>query len=406
VLAGHTVWLRWTPQATGGVFVRSCGPQGAMYSAVEAYKGPAGATHAQLQEVVPDTLWKFPTCDFGSLRFMATAGTTYYFVADHTAGTAADPGQIEIDQETTKPTTSFVHAPTSTGPQALFKVASAAKEPRWQCVLDAPGPVEDCGKDGQILLSKLGHGQHTLSVRATDWYGNVEASWKTRTFTVDAKGPETTLTSPAPDPVATSAQFAFAGDEAGVSFQCTKDGGKPFPCSSPYTWQTVWDGPREFTVAAVDGWGNVDPTPAKVQWTATSPAPPILPPRTTPPVSPSTHQAVTTTATTPTANTTTGASSPAPCPVIVPEVAPRRALLATGWRVRVGACRTTMTVRLGRRALTSREVAPNRTVRLRAGRKAAAALRRAPRGARLTVVLRSTDARGAVHRSVRRPKLG
>jgi hypothetical protein len=405
-LAGHTVWLRWTPKASGGVYVRTCTPAGAKWSAFEAYKGPVGATHAQLQVVVPESWWKYPTCDFASLKFMAVAGTTYHFAVDHLAGTAAGPGQLVIDQETTKPTTSFVNPPAVTGPKATFAFTSAAKEPSWRCRLDT-GPEHDCGKAGQIGYQSLTHGEHTLSVRATDWYGNVESTWKSVKWTVDAEAAETTITSPPPDPFAASALFTFASDEPGATFQCTRDGAKPSPCSSPFAFGTVWNGEREFTVASIDAWGNVDPTPAKVQWTATDPQPVVaprpqpvvrgtLPPATTAPTTPMSPSAPLSIA---------PVASPARCTAVVPRVAPRRALLTTGWRVRAGACRTAVTVRLGRKVLASGQAAPGRTVRLRAGRRAAPTLRRARPGARLTVVLRSTDARGGQHHSVRRATL-
>jgi hypothetical protein len=42
---------------------------------------------------------------------MAAAGATYYFVLDHAANTAATPGEIEVDQDTTRPFSTFVDPP-------------------------------------------------------------------------------------------------------------------------------------------------------------------------------------------------------------------------------------------------------------------------------------------------------
>ena len=45
------------------------------------------------------------------------------------------------------------------------------------------------------------------------------------------------------------------------------------PCTSPQTFSELADGTYTFTVAAVDGVGNVDPTPASLTWIVDKTAP-------------------------------------------------------------------------------------------------------------------------------------
>jgi len=80
----------------------------------------------------------------------------------------------------------------------------------------------------------------------------------------DATPPETTITSgpdgPTNDP---TPKFGFSADEGGASFECKLDDGGYEPCNSPKKLDRLPDGDHTFSVRAVDGAGNADPTPAK-----------------------------------------------------------------------------------------------------------------------------------------------
>ena len=73
---------------------------------------------------------------------------------------------------------------------------------------------------------------------------------------------------------ATSASFEFSSPQAGVSFECARDGGAWEACSSPKQYMALADGPHTFAVRAKDGNGNVDTTPATRTWTVDT-APPL-----------------------------------------------------------------------------------------------------------------------------------
>jgi hypothetical protein len=101
--------------------------------------------------------------------------------------------------------------------------------------------------------------------------------------TIDA-GPS----GPTNDPTPT---FAFSADEDGSSFECKVDDGSFAPCTSPETLATLPDGEHTFSVRAVDGAGNPDPTPATrtfkvdtVAPTASISCPPAPAPSSTSPV--------------------------------------------------------------------------------------------------------------------------
>lgn len=98
--------------------------------------------------------------------------------------------------------------------------------------------------------------------------------------------PETTLVGFPVDATAqTSATFHFrgegrpstGGDPAVPSdaegFRCSLDGGPAAPCTSPTTVTGLADGVHTFTVAAIDGSGASDPTPATRTWSVDRGAP-------------------------------------------------------------------------------------------------------------------------------------
>jgi LPXTG-site transpeptidase (sortase) family protein len=120
----------------------------------------------------------------------------------------------------------------------------------------------------------LSDGPHTVRARATDAAGNTSPDSNTNTFTVDASGPDTTITSSPANPsnIAT-ASFTFTGDDGSgpgvgiASFECALDGGSFSVCTSPRNYTGLGDVSHTFQVRALDTAGNVDPTPASFTWT-------------------------------------------------------------------------------------------------------------------------------------------
>jgi hypothetical protein len=62
------------------------------------------------------------------------------------------------------------------------------------------------------------------------------------------------------------AKFAFVSDQAGAHFECKLDKKAFRPCRSPFKAKKLKRGRHAFRVRAVNGAGQVDPTPAVFRW--------------------------------------------------------------------------------------------------------------------------------------------
>lgn len=93
-------------------------------------------------------------------------------------------------------------------------------------------------------------------------------------FTVDTTIPVATITGSQPAFTGGSADFVFAGSDAGgvASVQCQLDGAGFAPCSSPAHFSSLADGAHTFEVRAIDGAGNVG-SPASETWNVDATAP-------------------------------------------------------------------------------------------------------------------------------------
>ena len=68
-----------------------------------------------------------------------------------------------------------------------------------------------------------------------------------------------------------SATLTFSANEADATFQCSVDGSAFNTCTSPLELIDLAVGVHQLRVRAVDGNGNVDPTPAFRNWQVTPP---------------------------------------------------------------------------------------------------------------------------------------
>jgi large repetitive protein len=184
------------------------------------------------------------------------------------------------------PNTTITEAPVSgtTSTSASFRFTGSDN--------NTPGPSLsfECSIDGGAFAScatstdyfGLSVGEHTFAVRAVDANGNRDSTPATHTWTIvtpplDTTPPDTTL-SGGPDAVTVSdsASFGFSSNESGVSFECSLDGAAFAPCTAPVELSALAVGVHTFSVRAVDGAGNIDPTPASYTWEITPPLVPTL----------------------------------------------------------------------------------------------------------------------------------
>ena len=172
--------------------------------------------------------------------------------------------------DTTPPQTTITSAPPATtgATDATFEFSSSEAGSTFACSLDG-APAQACTSPKSY--SGLGLGSHTFTVAATDSSGNTDQTPATHTWSVeqDTTPPQTTITSAPPSTTSsTSASFSFSSSEAGSTFACSLDGAPAQACTSPTAYSGLSAGSHTFSVAATDGAGNTDPTPATHTWTA------------------------------------------------------------------------------------------------------------------------------------------
>jgi hypothetical protein len=228
-------------------------------------------------------------CRFDSAAYAPCTGPG----ATHTPTTALSSGSHTfsvraIDQAAntdasaaTRTFTVDIAAPNTTissGPSAptndstpTFGFSSSESNSTFQCRFDATefAPCSGPGAAHTPTVA-LSEGAHTFSVRATDQAGNTDATPATRSFTVDTVAPDTTITSgPSGTTKNRTASFAFSATPSGGTFQCRLDTANFASCSSPKTYSLLSFASHIFEVRALDGVGNVDPTPAVRTFTVT-----------------------------------------------------------------------------------------------------------------------------------------
>ncbi len=140
----------------------------------------------------------------------------------------------------------------------------------FQCRFDTAGFV-GCTSPFTPAIG-LADGPHTFEVRALTAAGGPDPTPASRSFTVDATAPDTTITSgPSGTIGSTSATFVYTSTESPSTFQCALDGAAFSACPASYTG--LAQGSHTFQVRATDAAGNVDATPASRTWTVDTIAP-------------------------------------------------------------------------------------------------------------------------------------
>ena len=133
----------------------------------------------------------------------------------------------------------------------------------FDCSLDGV-PLADCPI--QLTLPPVGEGPHVFKAVAISPRGVRDPEGAEADFNVDRTLPDTTIVTGPPaltaEPTAT---VTFEGTEPGF-FQCALDTAGPTPCASPFTTRALSEGPHLLAITLRDPAGNVDPTPATVEW--------------------------------------------------------------------------------------------------------------------------------------------
>ena len=173
--------------------------------------------------------------------------------------TFRDAAQVTFDADCTPPTTSIDSGPSgpTNDPSPDFSFSALGGGESFECAIDS-GAFAPC--ESPFTAPTLADGAHTFRVRSFDSVGNVDTAPPSRSFTVDTVPPDTSITSGPSGPIRSrTATFGLAG---GATYECSLDGASFLPCTSPASVGSLEDGSHSFSARAIDGAGNVDPTPA------------------------------------------------------------------------------------------------------------------------------------------------
>jgi hypothetical protein len=168
--------------------------------------------------------------------------------------------------DATAPDTLIDSAPSSVTREAVAAFTFSASDfvATYECSLDGSA-FASCPKD--FTTSALAEGAHTLSVRAKDALGNVDATPATHDWTVDLTPPNTVIAAQPSNPSASAlGDFAFTSPDGGVRFECRVDDGAFASCSPEFTTLPLAEGTHTLEARAIDAVGNVDPSPASYTW--------------------------------------------------------------------------------------------------------------------------------------------
>ena len=163
------------------------------------------------------------------------------------------PGATPATADIVSGPETYTSAMTST-----FEFTSTTGSLAFECKLDSQ-PWAPC--TSPATYQNHAEGAHTFQVRSG---GGEPDAWG---WVVDTTPPNASIVSGPTTPTnSTTATFAFSADEP-ATFTCAVNGEPGAPCTSPATFTGLQNGARQFSVAATDAAGNVEPNAATFQWT-------------------------------------------------------------------------------------------------------------------------------------------
>ena len=201
---------------------------------------------------------------FGTLALAGVAGAAGLQLASHDSKIETQVLGATAKKPPVAPTITSDPADPTNSTSATFAFKTTPTPASYECKLDN-GSFAPCTSPKSY--SGLGAGPHTFQVRALD--GGFTGDPASRGWNVDLTPPiAPTLSVPGPEnpTFATTAQFAFADKEAGVTFECRLDSSAQ-SCASPFAYNKVSVGDHTFTVVAIDPAGNRSGPSTPLSWT-------------------------------------------------------------------------------------------------------------------------------------------
>jgi hypothetical protein len=219
--------------------------------------------------------------DYSTMSVDPSDDTTFwytqeYYSANSSTGWKTRIGSFKLSgADSTPPDTVIDSGPSGATNNASpsFTFSSSEGGSTFECKLDGPGATTGsyASCTSPKSYSGLADGAYTFSVRATDSSSNTDASPATRSFTLDATAPQTSIDAgPSGTTSASYAEFDFSSNDGGATFQCNLDSVGWNACTSPVTLTKLAGGSHTFQVRASDTLGNTDATPASRAWTVSA----------------------------------------------------------------------------------------------------------------------------------------
>jgi sugar lactone lactonase YvrE len=222
---------------------------------------------------------KWGSAGSGDSQFTSPAG-----VAAASSGSVyvVDQGNNRVqrfhESDVTSPDTTLDSGPSGTSGGNVSFSFSSTESPLlgFECRLDSNQESGWQACSSPKGYSSLTTGDHDFEVRSVDAAGNPDPTPVTRSWTVDATPPQTTIDSgPSGLTNDASPSFTFSSSEGGSSFECRLDSSQAADwqsCNSPRSYSLA-DGPHAVEVRATDQYGNTDQTPASRSFSIDSQAP-------------------------------------------------------------------------------------------------------------------------------------
>lgn len=177
---------------------------------------------------------------------------------------------VELGPDLTAPNTSIISRPSNpdTSSVATFTFSGSdnrtpSGELTFECALDGTA-FNSCVSPQQF--SDLTHASHTMLIRARDAAGNFDPTPASYTWTVELPPVVTFISAPAEITESTTAEFAFASNVPGSTFQCWLDGVME-SCTSPKTYTGLAAGDHYFAVLATAPAGTTSVQWEEWEWT-------------------------------------------------------------------------------------------------------------------------------------------
>ena len=222
------------------------------FSHFECALDAAPLTHCRLQMVfedLPDGLHRVRAVATSPTGRRDPEGAEIAFVVDRVA-----------------PQTRIFTAPASVTGESMRTLEFGADETaEFDCALDG-GPPRQC--TSPWTLGPFEEGVHGVAITARDLAGNSDPTPATELWRIDRSPPETLLTA-GPPALSRSPRATFnfeSPDPDPTVFECALDAAGFSPCRSPEEVDGLGEGPHRFAVRALDPLGQVDATPATLDF--------------------------------------------------------------------------------------------------------------------------------------------